>query len=349
MWHHGLIAKLNSMGVRCHLLLLLQDNLRGRYLRVVVNGHSSNEHPISASVPQGSVLGPLLWNAFFNDLLHLIPEAHAFADNCTLTFPCDNDEPRKTIAHINQVLQTTVSWDRRWQVDLASEKTQVLLVSRRHRTLDTPIPAILLDGRPLSLLTSISILGVEVNGTLSFTGHVKTIARRAAGKLTCIRRVSHLLDSQGITALYAAQVRSLMEYATLTWSCCPPSYLGLLNKVQNRVQCLIRLKAPPDQPPPSMQPLQQRRDVAGLYVLYKTQKQCAPHLDALRLPWAQPHGHTTRAAITRNFQLIIPFAKTETFLRSFFPRYTRIWNKLLQQTQDHCTNSLNTFKSAVND
>ncbi|ROT68876.1 hypothetical protein C7M84_012938 [Penaeus vannamei] len=61
----------------------------------------------------------------------------------------------------------------------------------------------------------------------------------------------------GICTLYAAQVRSLMEYAPLTWSSCPPSYLGLLDKIQQRAQRLICLKAPPDQSSPLMQPLQQ--------------------------------------------------------------------------------------------
>ena len=180
VWHHGLITKLNSLGVRGHLLLLLQDYLRGRYLSVVMNGQSSNEHPISASVPQGSVLGPLLWNAFFNDLLQLIPETHAYADDCTLTFPCNSGDHRATVAHINQVLQTIVVWGRRWQVDLAPEKTQVMLVSRGHCFPDTPIPTILLDGRALPLQDSISILGVEMNSALTFTGHVKTIARKSS-------------------------------------------------------------------------------------------------------------------------------------------------------------------------
>ncbi|KAK4305206.1 hypothetical protein Pmani_022885 [Petrolisthes manimaculis] len=69
---------MNSLGVCGHLLLLLQDYLQGlRYFRVVMNGPTSDGYPISASVPQGSVLGPLLWNAYYNDLLQLIPEAHA--------------------------------------------------------------------------------------------------------------------------------------------------------------------------------------------------------------------------------------------------------------------------------
>lgn len=67
VWHHGLITKLISFGVRDHLFLLLQHYLRGRYVRVVMNGETSNEHPNSSSVPQRSVHGPLLRNAFFND------------------------------------------------------------------------------------------------------------------------------------------------------------------------------------------------------------------------------------------------------------------------------------------
>ncbi|ROT71085.1 hypothetical protein C7M84_010604 [Penaeus vannamei] len=128
----------------------------------------------------------------------------------------------------------------------------------------------------------------------------------------------------------------------------PPSYLGLLDKIQQRAQRLICLKAPLDQSSPLMQPLQQRRDVAGLCVIYKTHKQSAPHLTALRQPWSQPHGHATRAAATGDDQLVVPFARTETFLRSFLPRYTRMWNHLVQQTQLHRTTSLHTFKSAIN-
>ncbi|KAG0713602.1 hypothetical protein GWK47_015845 [Chionoecetes opilio] len=137
-----------------------------------------------------------------------------------------------------------------------------------------------------------------------------------------------------------------MEYAPLTWSNCSPSYLNLLDKVQARAQRLIRLKALPDQLLPPLQPLQQRRDVAGLCVVYKTHKQHVPYLAALRQPWARPHGHTARPAATRDHQLIVPSARMETSLRSFLPRYTRMWNHMVQQTQLHSTSSLQTFKRA---
>ncbi|XP_069987649.1 uncharacterized protein [Penaeus vannamei] len=320
VWHRGLITKLNSLGIRGHLLHLLQDYLQSRFLRVVMNGQTSDEHSIHASVPQ---------------------DAYAYADDCTLTFPCDSSDHRATVAHINQVLQTIVVWGRRWQVDLAPEKTQVMLVSRRHSPLDTPIPTILLDGRALPLQASISILGVEMNSALTFTGHVKNIGKPPG----------NLIVSGGYHFLISRESPPYMQVKSapsLTWSSSPPSYLGLLDKIQQRAQRLICLKAPPDQSSPLMQPLQQRRDVAGLCVIYKTHKQSAPHLTALRQPWAQPHGHATRAAATGDDQLVVPFARTETFLRSFLPRYTRMWNHLVQQTQLHRTTSLHTFKSAVN-
>ncbi|XP_069983709.1 uncharacterized protein [Penaeus vannamei] len=137
---------------------------------------------------------------------------------------------------------------------------------------------------------------MEMNSALTFTGHVKNIARKAAWKLNCVRRIAHLLDSQGICTLYAAQVRSLMEYAPLTWSSYPPSYLGLLDKIQQRAQRLICVKAPPDQSSPLMQPLQQRRDVAGLCVIYKTHKQSAPHLNHTATPPALPPPGMTNSS-----------------------------------------------------
>ncbi|KAG0722335.1 hypothetical protein GWK47_006092 [Chionoecetes opilio] len=222
-------------------------------------------------------------------------------------------------------------------MDLASEKPPGIFISRRQCPLDIPILSILLGGRPVPLQTSLSILGLKVRIVSTFTDHIRTIARNSAWKLSCVRRVSHLLDSQGITILYAAQVRSLMEYAPLTWSSCPPSYLCLLDKVQARAQRLIHLKALLDQLLPILQSLQQRRNIAELCVVYKTHKQHVPYLAVLRQPWARPHGHTTRAAAIRDHQLIIPFARTETSLRSFRPRYTRMWYRMVQQTQLHTT------------
>ncbi|KAG0714935.1 hypothetical protein GWK47_013117 [Chionoecetes opilio] len=225
-----------------------------------------------------------------------------------------------------------------------------MLISRRQRPPDTPIPTILLGGRPVPLQTSLSILGVEVNSVLTFTDHIRTIARKAAWKLSCVRRVSHLLDSQGITTLYAAQVRSLMEYAPLTWSSCPPSYLSLLDKVQARAQRLISLKALQEPASPSSATLAAAsRRTRSVRRLQNTQAACpASGCSPTALgKTTRPH-HTNCCYQGPSTVLIVPFARTETSLRSFLPRYTRMWSRMVQQTQLHSTSSLQTFKSAVN-
>ncbi|MPC25737.1 putative RNA-directed DNA polymerase from transposon X-element [Portunus trituberculatus] len=108
----------------------------------------------------GSVLGPLLWCVYFNDILQLVPEAQAYADDSTLTFTSDRNH---LVDRVNAVLQLP------WQITLAPEKTQVLYISRRRE--DAHPPAFFLEGKRLPLQQSISILGVEVDASLTFTTH----------------------------------------------------------------------------------------------------------------------------------------------------------------------------------
>ncbi|KAG0727606.1 hypothetical protein GWK47_034285 [Chionoecetes opilio] len=127
----------------------------------------------------------------------------------------------------------------------------------------------------------------------------------------------------------------------------PPSYLGLLDRVQARAQRLARLKAP-EAAAQIIQPLQQRRDMAGMCVMYKAHRMQLLQLTELRLnPRARP-SHSTRASHNIDHQVTVPFARTEHYLRSFLPSYGRLWNTLVRQTDLHLTTSLHAFKSDVN-
>ncbi|KAG0724822.1 RNA-directed DNA polymerase from mobile element jockey [Chionoecetes opilio] len=339
--------KPRSLGVRGALLQLIQDYLQDRTLRVVINGNTSSQQPIHASVPQGSVLGPLLWNVYFNDILQLIPEAQAYADDCTLAFPCDRRDWQDTVCRINLALDNIVTWSGRWQVSLAPDKTQALLISRRQDITNLPAPDIRLEGRSLPLQRSISILGVEFDAGLTFTSHARRVAKNSAWRLSCVRRISHFLDAKGVEVLYKAQVRPLMEYSPLAWSSCPPSYLATQDRVQRRAQRLVSDKRP-HHAPDSFQPLQEHRDVAGLCVMHKALYLHTPHLAAIKLPRPPPPLHSTRVAPHRQEQVNVPFSRTEHHLRSFLPRYGRLWNQLVHQTDLHHHASLQDFKRGVN-
>ena len=158
VWHAGLLAKIKSYGIDNEIFDLITDYLKDRFFKVFVNGSESREHIIEASVPQGSVLGPIFWNIFFDDILHLVPEAQAFADDCTLSFECMDNNHIQTIHHINEALKSIISWSKKWQVTLAADKTQLMLISRRPKPLNAP--RIVLNNENISLQTSINILGL---------------------------------------------------------------------------------------------------------------------------------------------------------------------------------------------
>lgn len=106
-------------------------------IHVVVNGYTSGKNPISASVPLDSAIGPLLRNVYFIDSLHLIPEAQAYADDCTLSYTVEKHERSTTVEHID-VLSLITSWGQRWPVTGAPDKTQVMK-SRRYNLLTSSI------------------------------------------------------------------------------------------------------------------------------------------------------------------------------------------------------------------
>ena len=85
VWDAGLVEKLHAKGIQGDLLVLLQDYLQERIFQVVINGQSSRPFTIQASVPQGSVLGPILWNIYIDDLLRQLSTVAAYADDCTLS------------------------------------------------------------------------------------------------------------------------------------------------------------------------------------------------------------------------------------------------------------------------
>uniref|UniRef100_A0A0P4WNB5 Reverse transcriptase domain-containing protein n=1 Tax=Scylla olivacea TaxID=85551 RepID=A0A0P4WNB5_SCYOL len=105
VWHSGLLAKLQAKGIEGSPLMLLEDYLQGRTLRVVVNGRTSSPAHIGASVPQGSVVGPVLWNVYIDDLLRQLPAVKAYADDCTISLSYCRQDNQRAVANINRQLR----------------------------------------------------------------------------------------------------------------------------------------------------------------------------------------------------------------------------------------------------
>ena len=114
VWHDGLIFKLKCNGISGSLLDFFQNYLQNRYQRVVLNGTVSDWRSINAGVPQGSVLGPLLFLVYINDLTDNISEMHLFADDSSLFTRVE--EVNETHEKLIKDLQTVTDWAYQWKI-----------------------------------------------------------------------------------------------------------------------------------------------------------------------------------------------------------------------------------------
>ena len=168
VWHRGLTAKLEQMGITGDLLHLFSSYLSGSSLRVAVNRCTSASFPVEASIPQGSVLGPILWNIYFNDLLQSAPSASAYADDCTLSWTYAREELQDVVQSVNKQLTDIMAWGDRWQVKFAPDKTQTMMISRSQEDTRQLQGRLKLERDTIPLQDSADILGVEVDSQLRF-------------------------------------------------------------------------------------------------------------------------------------------------------------------------------------
>ena len=131
VWHAGLIYKLRASGVSGNLLRWFENYLQNRYQRVVIPGAKSDWNYICAGVPQGSILGPLLFLLYINDIVKDIgSNIRLFADDTSLYIIVENPEIAADILVTD--LAKVAAWAKTWLVTSNALKTDSLLISRKH-------------------------------------------------------------------------------------------------------------------------------------------------------------------------------------------------------------------------
>ena len=150
------------------LLTWLRSYLHGRSIKVVLSGQSSDASPINASVPQGSILGPLLFSVFIDDLMDTCEnQLYLYADDSTLFAPIRSVNERASVfTSLYRDLEKTRVWAAKWKVTFESTKCKTLVLSRKR----TPaIPHLYFGNTKLAMETELSILGVAVDSKLQAT------------------------------------------------------------------------------------------------------------------------------------------------------------------------------------
>jgi hypothetical protein len=210
--HNILLTKLAAYGIFGSLLSWLRSYLHNRSFYVVVNGFKSNPCNITSGVPQGSHLGPLLFNAFINDItccfLHATP--FMYADDLKLVKVCETED------HIEQLqgdINRMEKWCQRNSMELNVKKCYHMTFSRKVNTLHT---AYNINGSPIVKTDEIRDLGVILDRKLTFVPHIESISKKAHRMLGfVIRNTKVFKNNETKILLYNSLVRSILEYCTV--------------------------------------------------------------------------------------------------------------------------------------
>jgi hypothetical protein len=214
--HRQLLGKLSALGIRGRVLQWVQDFLTGRKQTVVVNGARSNEADVSSGIPQGSVLGPIVFVMFINDQPKEVKtNVRMFADDTKLFARTDTDEG---IESLQVDLGHLQSWSDKWLLNFHSEKCSVIKLGRQKSAgsyfmnKEGTDP----EGRKQKVeLRDSEVerdLGVMLDSRLSFKDHVAHSTAKANKVLGIIRRSFDHLTEQTFVQLYKTLVRPLLEY-----------------------------------------------------------------------------------------------------------------------------------------
>jgi hypothetical protein len=215
VWHKGLLHKLKKCGITGKLLDWLRDYLTDRQQRVIINGEFSEWGKINAGVPQGSVLGPLLFLIFINDITYVIKHCkiRLFADDTCLFI--EVEDPNIQAEQLNEDLNSLNEWANKWHVDFSPPKTEEVIISRKRPPL--PHPPSYLNDTLINKVSSHKHLGLTLSQDLTWTEHIKTITDKANRRLGILRSLKHKLDRLSLERIYLGFIRPLLEYGDIVW------------------------------------------------------------------------------------------------------------------------------------
>jgi hypothetical protein len=234
--HRRLIAKLRSYGIQNNLLAWIESFLIGRRQRVNVNGTKSEWKEVISGVPQGSVLGPILFICYINDMPETVKSLiRIFADDTKVFSKINSDADHERLQEDLNALQT---WSDKWQLRFNAKKCAVLHLGyynqRRPYQMSSQGTQITLEST-----TCEKDLGVHIDPSLNFSKHCEKAANKANRMLGLIKRSFDYMDEDMLVKLFKGLVRPHLEYGNVVWSPLFKKDATILENVQRRATRLV--------------------------------------------------------------------------------------------------------------
>ena len=339
--HQKLLHKLKNYGIDGRLNKWIENVLTKRKHRVVVDGEMSSFGDVLSGVPQGTVLGPLLFLLHINDLpAHVKSKIRLFADDCLLYRAIKN---LRDLEIMQEDLASLELWAESWRMKFNASKCYVMSL---HRTQTPKTKFYQLNGHILQKVTENPYLGLIIRDDLKWSTHISKTCAKANSTLGFIKRNLRNCDSHFKETAYVSLVRSVLEYSCSVWD---PHYdqdITSVEKVQRNAARFVkndygRYSSVSDMMTDlKWKPLQQRRREHRLTLLYKIINNLVaiPKDDYIEFNTRDSrHGHSK--------QIRVKSPDIDAYKYSYFPRTIVDWNNLKQE--DVSCQTLDQFKAAI--
>ena len=325
--HDILLKKLNHYGVRGKALEWFRSYLSNRKQFVFINGCYSQMENVQCGVPQGSILGPLLFIIYLNDFCRSSDKISfiLFADDSNLFYSHKN---AITLANtINTELDKVTQWIKANKLSLNLQKTKYMLFSN---SIDKLPVDIVFDGTPLENVSQIKFLGVTVDNKLSWKLHIDNICKTISRNIGIINKLKFYLPQSTLFMLYSSLILPYLNYGVLAWGNSHLTSLNrllLLQKKSLRIICNTEFRSHTD--PLFLQ--NKILKISDLYLfnlgqfMYKYNNNELPNIfHSMFPPNRSIHNYPTR----RSNEFHLPLLRTLLAQNTFVYDGPKFWNSL---------------------
>ena len=321
----GLLRKLSLIGFSSSATEWFASFLTHREQCVLLDGTTSAPLTPKSGIPQGTVLGPVLFLIFINDLPESTQsQCSIFADDTTLHTA--DKSSISSCARLSSDLDTAASWAERWGMLFSAPKSKHLAIGRTAKQ----SPLVRMNGVPIPQVRTHKHLGLIFNNTLTWNDHVSNVYSTCVRMLGILRRLDGNISPLCMERIYKTAIRSRMEYACAVWS---GGSTRSLQRLQDSFAKRLGLTLPP---------LKNRFNYHTLVLFYKIRQNLAPKYLCTLVP---DLSSTTSGYSFRKFSYPVPLTKKSATLESFLPRAIILWNDLPTNVQSSKT--LSTFKTKL--
>ena len=229
---HGLlVAKLCAYGYKAEVVLLMKNYLGQRKQRVKVDDARSDWTDLTQGVPQGSVLGPTLFNIFLNDLFYTVSESsiYNYADDNTLSVIADTMD--ELVVRIERDGSLMTKWFNDNQMLANPDKYQTIIFGKK---VDGSRNSFDVGGVTIPVTSDVKLLGVNIDENLAFNLQASIICKKAGGQVNALMRLSRLLSRDVKRHIYNAFIYSNFTYCPSVWLMCSKENMKQLEKINCR-------------------------------------------------------------------------------------------------------------------